>query len=105
MADKLRVMLEIGPKDKQVVAVATDWPGLERGAKTEEAAIARLQAYLPRYAPVANLVGMDAEFAAIPTVEWSSAIEVRGQPTSGASRSRSRASTDKSCRAQNWNEN
>jgi hypothetical protein len=63
MADELRVILEIGPKGKQVVAVAPDWPGLERGAKTEEAAIARIQAYLPRYAPVAKLAGMDAEFA------------------------------------------
>jgi hypothetical protein len=69
MTDKLRVMLEIGLKDKQVVAVAPDWPGLERGAKTGEAAIARLQAYLPRYAPVSNLAGMGAEFAAIATVD------------------------------------
>ena len=65
----LRVTLEIGPKGKQVVAVAPDWPGLERGAKTEEAAIARLQAYLPRYAPVAKLAGMGAEFAANATVD------------------------------------
>ena len=64
MADELRVTLEIGPKGKRVVAVAPDWPGLERGAKTEEAAIARLQAYLPRYAPVATLAGMGAQFAA-----------------------------------------
>src|SRR5215469_2453675 len=69
MADTLRVTLEIGPKDKQVVAVAPDWPGLERGAKTEEAAIARLQAYRPRYARVAKLAGMEAEFAAITTVD------------------------------------
>src|SRR5260221_3117995 len=68
MADELRVMLEIGPKDKQVVAVAPDWPGLERGAKTGEAAIARVQAYLPRYAPVANLAGMGAEFPALSTL-------------------------------------
>src|ERR1051326_8674800 len=67
MADILRVMLELGLKDKQVVAVAPDWPGLERGAKTEEATIARVQAYLPRYAPVAKLAGMGAEFAAIAT--------------------------------------
>src|SRR5579859_939491 len=65
MADELRVTLEIGPKGKQVVAVAPDWPGLERGAKTEEAAIARLQAYLSRYAPVAKLAGMGAQFTAI----------------------------------------
>ena len=64
MADELRVTLEIGPKGKRVVAVAPDWPGLERGAKTEEAAIARLQAYLLRYAPIARLAGMDAQFAA-----------------------------------------
>ena len=69
MAKQLRVTLEIGPKGKQVVAVAPDWPGLERGAKTGEAAIARLQAYLPRYAPVAQLAGMGAQFAAIATVD------------------------------------
>ncbi len=68
MADTLRVTLELGPKDKKVVAVAPDWPGLERGAKTGEAAIARLQAYLPRYAPVATLAGMGARFAAITTI-------------------------------------
>ena len=65
MADTMRVMLEIGPRAKKVVAVAPDWPGLERGAKTEEAAIERIQTYLPRYAPVAKLAGMDAQFAAI----------------------------------------
>ena len=67
MANQLRVTLEIGPKGKQVVAVAPDWPGLERGAKTGEAAIARLQAYLSRYAPVADLAGMGVEFAASAT--------------------------------------
>src|SRR5262249_58905042 len=41
MAEELRVALEIGPKGKQVVAVAPDWSGLERGAKTEGAATAR----------------------------------------------------------------
>jgi hypothetical protein len=63
----MRVMLETGPKGKQVVAVAPDWPGLERGAKTGEAAIERLRAYFPRYAPVAKLAGMEAEFAAVTT--------------------------------------
>jgi len=67
MADELRVTLELGSKGKQVVAVAPDWPGLERGAKSEEAAVARLEAYLPRYAPVAQLAGMSAQFAAIAT--------------------------------------
>jgi hypothetical protein len=72
MADGIRVMLEMGPKGKKVVAVAPDWPGLARGAKTEEAALERLRSYLPRYAQVAKLAGMDAEFptrAAIDVVE------------------------------------
>jgi hypothetical protein len=61
----MRVVLEVGPKAKKVVAVAPDWPGLERGAKTGNAAIERLLAYLPRYAPVAKLAGMDVEFGAV----------------------------------------
>jgi hypothetical protein len=65
MADELRVELEIGLKGKRVVAVAPDGPGLERGAKTGEAALARLHAYRPRYAPVAQLAAMGMEFAAI----------------------------------------
>jgi len=59
----MRVASEIGPKGKKVVAVAPDWPGLERGAKTREAAIEKLRAYGPRYARVAELAGLSAEFA------------------------------------------
>jgi hypothetical protein len=62
MAKKARVMLEIGPKGKKVAAVAPDWPGLERGGKTQEEAIEKLRSYLPRYAPVAKLAEMDVEF-------------------------------------------
>ena len=69
MANHLRATLEIGPKGKRVAAVAIDWPGLERGAKTEHAAIDRLRSYLPRYAPVAKLAGMEAAFAASPVVD------------------------------------
>ncbi|MEJ7763455.1 MAG: hypothetical protein WKF80_11745 [Thermomicrobiales bacterium] len=69
MADDIRAMVEIGPRGKKVVAVAPDWPGLERGAKTEEAAIERLLSYLPRYAKVAKLAGMDAAFATITAVD------------------------------------
>jgi hypothetical protein len=61
MSDAMRVMLENGPKGKKVVAVAPDWPGLERGAKTEEDAVERLRAYLPRYAWVAKRAGLDGE--------------------------------------------
>ncbi|HWR65540.1 MAG TPA: hypothetical protein VN364_05435 [Bellilinea sp.] len=51
------------------MAVAPDWPGLERGAKTGEAAIERLLSYIPRYAKVTKLAGMEAAFATNPVVE------------------------------------
>jgi hypothetical protein len=65
MADQIRVMLEMGLKAKKVVAVAPDWPGLTRGAKTEGAAIERVLSYVPRYARVAQLAGMDTAFPAV----------------------------------------
>jgi hypothetical protein len=68
-ASRLRVTLELGPKGKKVAAVAPDWPGLERGAKTREGAIEALQSYVPRYATVAELAGMDAAFASITGLE------------------------------------
>ncbi|MFN8677145.1 MAG: hypothetical protein U0Z70_12305 [Thermomicrobiales bacterium] len=63
-ASPMQVVLELGKKGKRVVAVAPAWPGLSRGDKTEEAALERLHTYLPRYAPVARLAGLEAEFAA-----------------------------------------
>jgi hypothetical protein len=69
VAEKLRVTLELGPKEKKVVAVAPDWPGLERGAKTEEAAIDKLRSYLPRYSEVAKLARMGREFSSSNDVE------------------------------------
>ena len=62
MTDQLRVLLEIGPKGKRIVAAAMDWPGLERSGKTEDEAIEKLLAYVPRYAPVAERVGLRTEF-------------------------------------------
>jgi hypothetical protein len=64
MTNELQIALEVGPKGKKVVAVAPDWPGLSRGAKTGELALERLMTYLPRYAPVAALAGMEAAFTA-----------------------------------------
>ena len=69
MAGALRLTLELGPKRKKAVAVAPDWPGLERGGKTAEAAIETLRAYLPRYATVAERAGVGREFAALSPVE------------------------------------
>src|SRR5436305_1733090 len=69
VANPMRVMLETGPKGKKLVAVAPDWPGLARGAATEDAAIERLLAHLPRYAAVAERAGMGAAFAAATRVD------------------------------------
>ncbi len=69
MGQELRVMLEVGPKGKKVVAVAPDWPGLERGAATREAAVETLQSYLLRYKEVAELAGMGRQLAATRTVD------------------------------------
>ena len=69
MANHMRVTLEIGSKGKKVVAVAPDWPGLARGATTEQAAIDRLRSYIPQYAPVTKLAGMEAAFATITGVD------------------------------------
>ena len=69
MTKRIRVTLEIGPKGKKVVAVAPDWPGLERGAKTAEEAIERLRSYIPRYSQVAKLAQMNAGFDTIKNVD------------------------------------
>ena len=45
--------LEVG--DKRAFAIAADWPGWARSGKTEEAALAALAAYAPRYAKVVKL--------------------------------------------------
>ena len=62
MADKLRVIIEVGKKERRVVAGATDWPGLDRWGKTDDLAIEKLMSYLPRYAGVAKLAGMAKKF-------------------------------------------
>jgi len=69
MAKPIRVMLEMGPKGKKMVAVAPDWPGLERGGKTDKEAIEKLRSYIPRYSKVAKLAGMEAEFDNIKKVK------------------------------------
>jgi hypothetical protein len=64
MTRSLRVLLEVG-KGRKVIAAAADWPGLDRSGPTEEAAIERLLAYLPRYAGVADRAGLGAELAEV----------------------------------------
>ena len=69
MTDALRIILEIGKGPKRVVAGAMDWPGLDRWDRTAEAALAKVEAYLPRYAPVAKRAGLAKEFARALRVE------------------------------------
>ncbi len=69
VVNKLRIVLEAGPKEKKIVAVAPDWPGLERGAATGDAAIDKLLTYLPRYAKVAKLAGQEKQFAALKGID------------------------------------
>ena len=68
MANAVRVMVERGKK-KRSVAVAFDWPGWDRSGRTEEAALEVLEAYRPRFASVAALAGLAAEFAAAGDLE------------------------------------
>lgn len=53
-SDVLRVLLEIGTKERRIVAAATDWPGLDRWGRDEDDALGKLSAYLPRYSGVAE---------------------------------------------------
>jgi hypothetical protein len=69
MTSRIRIALESGPKGKKVVAVAPDWPGLARGGKTEAEAVERVLAYVPRYAPVAKLAGLEATFPKKPMAD------------------------------------
>src|SRR5207248_6332815 len=63
MATGLRVLVEQPTRGKRWVAVAADWPGLERGGKTEDEAVEKLSRYRPRYLPVAKRVRLGTELA------------------------------------------
>jgi hypothetical protein len=55
-------VIDRGPKGKRTVAIAADWPGWSRGAKTRELALETLESYRERYRPIAALAGMAQEF-------------------------------------------
>jgi hypothetical protein len=63
MTSRLRVLVEQPTRGKRWVAVAPDWPGLERGGKTEDEAVEKLAHYVPRYLPVAKRVRLGSELA------------------------------------------
>jgi hypothetical protein len=62
MTDKLRVILEIGKK-RRVAAGAMDWPGLDRWGRSEDTALEKVLAYVPRYVGVAERAGLAGAFA------------------------------------------
>ena len=62
MSTPIRVMVEQGKK--KTVASAFDWPGWDRGGKSEDEALAVLATYRPRYARVAELARLADEFTA-----------------------------------------
>ena len=64
MTSRLRVLVELPTKGKRWVAVAADWPGLERGARTEDEAVEKVVRYVPRYLPVATRAGLGGELEA-----------------------------------------
>ncbi len=63
MTSRLRVLVEQPTRGKRWVAVAADWPGLERGGKTEDEAVKKLAHYVPRYLPVAKRVRLGSDLA------------------------------------------
>lgn len=64
MSDTLRVLVEEPTRGKRWVAIAADWPGFERGAKTEAEAVEKLARYVPRYRPVATRARLGTALAA-----------------------------------------
>src|SRR5499427_11001106 len=67
MSFPIRVMVEQGKK--KAVASAFDWPGWDRGGKSEDDALAVLATYRPRYARVATLARLADEFVATGDME------------------------------------
>jgi hypothetical protein len=61
---EFRVLVEQPTRGKRWVAVAADWPGLERGGKTEDLAVAKLVDYVPRYLPIAKRVRLGSQLKA-----------------------------------------
>src|SRR3954449_7316493 len=64
MTSRLRVLVEQPTRGKRWVAVAADWPGLERGGKTEDEAVEKLVQYVARYLPVAKRARLGSELTA-----------------------------------------
>jgi hypothetical protein len=93
MTSQLRVLVEQPTRGKRWVAVAADWPGLERGGKTEDEAVEKLARYVPRYLPVAKRVRLASELAIQTDLDIVGRYPGVGSTDFWASRSRPRRST------------
>lgn len=62
MTAALRIAIEHGPRGRKVAAWAIDWPGLQRGGKTENAALDALGDYRSRYVAVATEAGLGERY-------------------------------------------
>lgn len=78
MAGRNRVAIEVGPRGKKVVASAIDWPGWERNGTSEDAAFKTFAAYRDRFAPVADIAGLRAEFDVVGNLEITDRYEGTG---------------------------
>ena len=76
MSVPIRVMVEQGKK--KAVASAFDWPGWDRGGKSEDDALAVLATYRPRYARLATLARLADEFTATGDMEVVERVEGTG---------------------------
>ncbi len=64
MNSVMRVLIERPPKGKRWVAIAADWPGLERNGRDAKEALAKLVSYVPRYLVIAKRARLGSELAA-----------------------------------------
>lgn len=64
MTDSVRVAIESGRKGKKSAAFAPDWPGWNRGGKSDDDAYENWSGYRDRYRPVAERAGLVDEFDA-----------------------------------------
>jgi len=103
LAKLTRVTLEIGPKGRKVVAVAPDWPGLERGARTGEEAIEKLRSYIPRYSQVAKLAELGMEFDTVKNVKVIEQYAGTGSTDFWGISFAFSSIDSKACRSTNWN--
>ena len=95
MSSRTGVYLEVGAK--RVFASTVEWPGWSRSGKTEDAAIAALAAYAPRYAKVAKLPKNATDFEIVERIKGNATTDfgAPGVPAKGDSKPLTTAQTER----------